>query len=80
MMPKLIELILLSNMSTLYAEISFVENFMPALKALGEEGYAVTLFQSVLSYIFVNSNSVEDEMSIRTDPVAISSSDCESQN
>lgn len=79
-MPKLIELILLSNMSTLYAEISFVENFMPALEALGEEGYAVTLFQSVLSYIFVNSNSVEDEMTIRTDPVAISSSDCESQN
>lgn len=61
-MPKLIELILLSNMSTVTAEISFVENFMPARKALGEEGYAVTLFQSVLSYIFVNSNSLVNEM------------------
>lgn len=40
LMPKLIQLILISNMSTLPAEITFVENFMPAKKALGEEGYA----------------------------------------
>lgn len=45
-------------MSTLPAEISFVENFMPAKKALGEEGYAVTLFQSVLLYIYNNSNTL----------------------
>lgn len=52
LMPKLIHLILISNMTILPAEITFVENFMPAKKALGEEGYAVTLFQSVLGYIY----------------------------
>lgn len=67
-MPKLIELILFSNMVTLPAEISFVENFMPAQKALGEEGYAVTLFQSVLSFIFVNSDSLANEINTSTNP------------
>lgn len=56
LMPKLMQLILVSNMSTLPAEITFVENFMPAKKALGEEGYAITLLQSILSYIHGNSN------------------------
>ncbi|XP_065212665.1 VPS9 domain-containing protein 1-like [Planococcus citri] len=59
LMPKLIHLILVSNMSTLPVEIKFVENFMPAKKALGEEGYAVTLFQSVLSYIYEEYSSVQ---------------------
>lgn len=46
-------------MSTLPVEITFVENFMPAKKALGEEGYAITLFQSVLSYIYEEYSSIE---------------------
>jgi hypothetical protein len=44
----------MSRLVDLGAEADFMEAFMPSEKAIGEEGYAVTMIQSAIQHIISN--------------------------
>lgn len=55
LLPRLVDMITVCGIVHLPSETSFMECFMPSHKALGEEGYCVTLLQSAI--ICVTSDS-----------------------
>lgn len=51
LLPRLCQVVVSSGMPSIYAETYFMEAFMPSEKALGEEGYAVTMLQSAIAHL-----------------------------
>ncbi|XP_014271596.1 uncharacterized protein [Halyomorpha halys] len=51
LLPKLCQVLISSCLPTVCAEAYFMEAFMPSEKALGEEGYAVTMLQSAIAHL-----------------------------
>lgn len=51
LLPRLCQVVLMSGLPSICAEAAFMEYFMPVEKALGEEGYAVTMLQSAIVHL-----------------------------
>ncbi|XP_069692434.1 VPS9 domain-containing protein 1-like [Periplaneta americana] len=55
LLPRLTAVVILCRVPSLLAEATYMENFMPTERALGEGGYAVTVLQSVMSCLLPHS-------------------------
>ncbi|BES91944.1 Hypothetical protein NTJ_04752 [Nesidiocoris tenuis] len=51
LLPRLCQVLVSSGLPELCLEAAFMETFMPAEKALGEEGYALTTLQSAVAHL-----------------------------
>ncbi|KAL1123293.1 hypothetical protein AAG570_002379, partial [Ranatra chinensis] len=51
LLPRLCAVVTESRLIGVAAEAEYMETFMPSEKALGEEGYAVTMLQSVVAHL-----------------------------
>ncbi|KAK9504881.1 hypothetical protein O3M35_009053 [Rhynocoris fuscipes] len=51
LLPRLCQVVVSSSLPSICAEATFMETFMPSMKALGEEGYAVTMLQSAIAHL-----------------------------
>lgn len=56
LLPRLVDMITVCGIVHLPSETSFMECFMPSHKALGEEGYCVTLLQSAIICVTSDNN------------------------
>jgi hypothetical protein len=55
LLPRLMTVIISCGIPSLLAEATYMENFMPTDRALGEGGYSLTVLQSVLSCLLPHS-------------------------
>uniref|UniRef100_T1I0D4 VPS9 domain-containing protein n=1 Tax=Rhodnius prolixus TaxID=13249 RepID=T1I0D4_RHOPR len=51
LLPRLCQVVVSSSLPSICAEATFMETFMPAARALGEDGYAVTMLQSAIAHL-----------------------------
>uniref|UniRef100_A0A0A9YUX6 VPS9 domain-containing protein n=3 Tax=Lygus hesperus TaxID=30085 RepID=A0A0A9YUX6_LYGHE len=51
LLPRLCQVLISSSLPEICAEAAFMEMFMPSERALGEEGYALTMLQSSIAHL-----------------------------